>query len=232
MEPVAKTVFVVDDDPHVRDLVRMYLVKEGYQVSTFTGAGEVLPVLERGYPDMLILDIMMPGMDGYELCKQIRRESQVPIIMVSAKDEEFDKVLGLELGGDDYLAKPFSPRELVARVKTVFRRVGGEHQLSNPRAAALPVGDLSVWEEERRVTANGREVALTAKEYDLLHLLVKNKNKAFKREELLDRVWGYDYYGDQRAVDDLVKRVRRKLKEAGSDVEIKTVWGYGYRVEG
>lgn len=227
-----KIIFVVDDDAHVRDLVHMYLANEGYEVRTFTDAGEVLVVLGQGYPDMLIIDIMMPGMDGYELCKRIRQESQVPIIIVSAKDEELDKVLGLELGSDDYVAKPFSPRELVARVKTIFRRVGREHESSNQDATVLSVGNLSVWEEDRRVIVKGRQLALTIKEYELLILLLKNKNKAFKREELLDRIWGYDYYGDRRAVDDLVKRVRRKLKEDNADIEIKTVWGYGYKVEG
>lgn len=220
-----KSIFIVDDEENIRELIRKYLEREGYQVTTFSNAQQVMERLRHDYPDMFILDVMMPGMDGLELCKTIRERGQTPIIFVSAKDEEVDKILGLELGGDDYLAKPFSPRELVARVKTVFRR-----QTSVEKGPLISVNDLTINPGERRVLVQGQEVELTNKEYQLLSLLAGHLNRAFSREELLDKIWGFDYVGDIRAVDDLVKRVRRKLREKRSQVEITTVWGYGYKI--
>lgn len=225
-----KKIFIIDDDANVRDLIKKYLEREGYAIEAFANAEEVLPRLPEG-PDMFIIDIMMPGIDGYELCKKIRQDSQTPIIMVSAKDEEIDKILGLELGSDDYMAKPFSPRELVARVKTIFRRVSPTPN-SAKSSQVIEIGDLKILQEERKILKDNTEIELTLKEFELLEFLALNRNKAFKREQLLDRIWGYDYYGDIRAVDDLVKRIRKKLYSVESILEIKTVWGYGYRVEG
>lgn len=226
-----KRIFIVDDDINVLDLIQKYLVKEGYLVEAFHDAEEVLARLRTGYPDMFIIDIMMPGIDGYELCKKIRAESHVPIIMVSAKDEEIDKILGLELGSDDYLSKPFSPRELVVRVKSIFRRAGLS-AAPPAKTGVVQIGDLLIRPEERRVLKDGRGIELTVKEYELLEFLSIHRGKVFNREQILDQIWGYDYFGDTRAVDDLVKRVRKKLKSSGSTLEIKTVWGYGYKVEG
>jgi DNA-binding response OmpR family regulator len=225
---MGKLIFVVDDEENIRLLIKKFLTKEGFDVEVFSSGEEVENRLKQGFPDMLILDIMMPGMDGYQLCRRIRGISSVPIIFVSAKDDDFDKVLGLELGSDDYLTKPFSPRELVARVKNIFRRLD---KASVIRETLIKTGNTSIYPQCRKVVVEGKEINLTNKEFELLKALAINKNIALKREQLLDKIWGYDYYGDGRSVDDLVKRVRKKIGEAGSDVEIKTVWGYGYKLE-
>ncbi|TYO94710.1 response regulator transcription factor [Desulfallas thermosapovorans] len=223
-----KKIFVVDDDAHITKIIRDYLVREGFSVCVFPGADSLLAELERGMPDMFILDIMMPGMDGLELCREIRRRGNVPVIFVSARGEEMDRVLGLELGGDDYLTKPFSPRELVARVRTVLRRTG-----TGKRPAVedeVRVGDLVIYPGRREAAAGTERLELTVKEFDLLHLLAANPGQAFSREQILNRVWGYDYVGDNRAVDDVVKRLRRKMKDSGTRVRVNTVWGYGYKI--
>lgn len=218
-------IFIVEDDPNIRDIVKAYLVKEGYEVSVVGDAESAWAYAEKQQPDMWILDIMLPGMDGYELCKRIRQMSEVPIIIISAKDEEVDKILGLELGSDDYLTKPFSPRELVARVKRLFRRLQ-PLETKSIQAATIEVGSLVINHNERRVFWHGNEVDVTSKEYDLIYHLVRNENRAFSREELLTLVWGDDYFGSDRAVDDLVKRLRKKM----DGVPLETVWGYGYRL--
>ncbi len=223
-----KTIFLVEDDDQIRYLIQQYLKKDGFQVESFSCAEEAKQRLQNGYPDMFILDIMLPGQDGLEFCQELRRQMDVPIIFVSARGEEVDRIIGLELGGDDYLAKPFSPRELVARVKNIFRRT-----LPAARGEqALKLGELEFHPDERRVLCSGNEVNLTAKEYELLLLFVRHPRRAFSRQELLDTIWGLDYVGDERAVDDLVKRIRRKLRECGSPVEIETVWGHGYKMHG
>jgi DNA-binding response OmpR family regulator len=234
----AKRIFVVDDDANIRLIIARYLEAEGYHVTEFASGEEALHAFDQEKPDMVILDIMMPGMDGFEVCRKLRAKSQIPIIMVSAKDDEVDRIVGLELGSDDYLSKPFSPRELLARVKTVFRRfhaaaaMATSHVQAEEQVNRLQVKDLAVFPDERKVMCGAQEVEFTTKEFDLLHFFCRHLNKAFTREQLLTQVWGYDYVGDERAIDDLVKRLRKKLKGAGSHVEIKTVWGYGYKVEG
>jgi len=221
-----KTIFLVEDDDRIRYLIQQYLRKESFQVEVFGSAEEVKQRLQTGYPDMFILDIMLPGQDGLELCRELRRQVTVPIIFVSARGEEVDRIVGLELGGGDYLVKPFSPRELVARVKNIFRRT-----LPDTRGEqVIRLGTLEWHLEERRVLCGSNILSLTGKEYDLLLLLVRHPRRAFSRRELLDLVWGLDYVGDDRAVDDLVKRVRRKLRNCGSPVEIETVWGHGYKL--
>lgn len=219
---------VVEDDPNIRDIVSAYLKKEQYQVTTVESAEEAWEIWKSSPPNMWILDIMLPGMDGYELCKKIRQESDVPIIIISAKDEEVDKILGLELGGDDYLTKPFSPRELVARAKRLFKRTenSANQPVTSNGVENLTAGDLSLNPEDRRVYWQGEEVEVTAKEFELLYIFIRNQNRAFSREELLVRVWGEDYFGSDRAVDDLIKRLRKKLDE----LLIETVWGFGYRM--
>jgi DNA-binding response OmpR family regulator len=234
VEERKRLIYIVDDDETVRVIMERYLQAEKYRVQTFALAEDALRAWEREEPDMFIIDIMMPGIDGYELCRRIRAKSMVPIIMVSAKDDEVDKIVGLELGSDDYLSKPFSPRELVARVKTMFRRIDAlrSEGAGSRDKQELLAGDLKFYLDERRIAKENEEISLTTKEYDLLSFLAMNLNKAFTREQLLNQIWGYDYIGDERAVDDLVKRIRKKLKAAGSTVEIKTVWGYGYKLEG
>lgn len=223
-----KHIFIVDDERNIRDLIRKYLEKENYQVTVFENAENVINEINRLMPDLLVLDIMMPGVDGLELCKEIRKQSEIPIIFVSARDEELDRILGLELGADDYLSKPFSPRELVARIKNIFKRL---EKSSHVKSETLNIRDLKVECHRRYIERNGVELALTTKEYDLLEFLIRNRNMPFTREQLLEKVWGYDYIGDIRVIDDLIKRLRKKLAEAESALEIKTVWGYGYRVD-
>ncbi len=249
-------IYVVDDEQNIRDLLRTYLTKEGYKVETFSDGELAYKAFESFHADMLIIDIMMPGMDGYTLCKEIRKISDVPIIMVSAKDDEIDRVLGLELGSDDYISKPFSPREMLARVKSIFRRMKVEASSNEKeQRAEVKCLDIVLFPEERRVVKSNegeikgdfrttslenssssnksqtdREIEMTAKEYDLFYYLVKNKNKVFNREQLINNIWGYDFIGDTRAIDDLVKRVRKKLSEEDSKLEIITVWGYGYKI--
>lgn len=218
----------MDDDADIAEIINKYLAREGFSVSVFHEADSVLEALEHGLPDMFILDIMMPGMDGLELCKKIRRRGDVPVIFVSARSEEVDRVLGLELGGDDYLTKPFSPRELVARVRSVLRRAGSNRPAVEEDE--VQVGDLVIFPARREAAVGTESLELTVKEFDLLQLLAKNSGRALSREQILDQVWGYDYVGDIRAVDDVVKRLRRKIKESGARVRVNTVWGYGYKI--
>ncbi|MCX7841695.1 MAG: response regulator transcription factor [Clostridia bacterium] len=226
----SRLIYVVDDELNIRELVRSYLLKEGYDAETFADGDSALKHFRERPADMLITDIMMPGMDGYSLCKEIRKISDIPIIMVSAKDDEIDRIVGLELGSDDYISKPFSPKELVVRVKTIFRRIKDKPEKQEKPANEIKCHDLVIFPEERKVAKDGREIELTAKEYDFLLYLARNKNRVFTREQLISGIWGYDYMGDTRSVDDLVKRIRKKLSEACSGLEITTVWGYGYKI--
>lgn len=182
---------------------------------------------------MFIIDIMMPGISGFELCNEIRKKDNTPIIIVSARDEELDRILGIEMGADDYLMKPFSPRELLARVNAIFRRVDGPSKNDKP---SLPVcKDIKIYPDERRIVKisgdTETEIAFTAMEFNFITFMVTNKNKVFNRDQLLQQIWGYQYTGDDtRAVDDLVKRIRKKLDAANTEFAIETVWGYGYKV--
>ncbi len=220
-------IFVVDDEKNIRDLIKKYLQKEGYRVTLFEEGTNLLKEIDRLKPDLIVLDIMMPGIDGLELCKEIRKNNDIPIIFVSAKDEEVDRIVGLELGGDDYLSKPFSPRELVVRIKNILRRI---EKAKNINETIIEIKDVKIHTERRFVEINGKELKLTTKEYDLFEYLAKNKNRPFTRDELIDKIWGYDYIPDNRMIDDLVKRIRKKLKEMNSELGIITVWGYGYRI--
>jgi DNA-binding response OmpR family regulator len=225
-EPV-KHIFVVDDEKSIRDILKKYIESEGDKVTLFDNGSSVLAELTRMKPDLLVLDIMMPGVGGMELCKQIRKTSDVPIIFVSAKGEELDRVLGLELGADDYLTKPFSPRELVVRIKNIFKRLDRAYSTS----AHVRLQDIEVHADRRLVQKEGREIKLTTREFELFEFLAVHRNLPFTREQLLQKVWGYDYTGDERLIDDLVKRIRKKLSEHDSAVQITTVWGYGYRLD-
>ncbi len=217
---------IVEDDPNIQNIVSAYLKKEGFNVTLSETAEDAWEIWMNEPPDMWILDIMLPGMDGYEFCKKIRNESEVPIIIISAKDEEIDKILGLELGGDDYLTKPFSPRELVARVKRLFKRSVIVQEQKDMTQEKITVDHLVIDKNERRIFFNTDEFEVTTKEFDMLLILAENVNRAFSREELLIKIWGNNYFGSDRAVDDLVKRIRKKLP----DLPLETVWGYGYRL--
>lgn len=221
-----RTIFVVDDEENIRHIISTYLMRDGFQVESFASVEETMARLQSTYPDMFILDIMLPGRDGLDFCREVRSRSGVPVIFISSRDEEVDRILGLEIGGDDYLAKPFSPRELVARVRSLFRR----SSLASPTAYTLSIDNLTIFPTDRRILVNGQEMMLTPKEYEMLLLLIEQPQRTFTRQELLDRVWGFDYVGGARAVDDLIKRLRKKLRENGAETNIKTIWGYGYRL--
>lgn len=222
-----KHIFVVDDEKNIRELINMYLKKEGYKVTMFSNGENLISEINRLKADLVVLDIMMEGLDGLEICKEIRKNSDIPIIFVSARGEEFDRILGLELGADDYLSKPFSPRELVVRIKTILRRLN-KTNINND----IKVKDITIYVDRRIVKKDENEIKFTTKEYELIEFLSKNMNMPFTREALMNKVWGYDYIGDERAIDDLIKRLRKKLKDADSEVKITTVWGYGYRMDG
>lgn len=224
-----KHIFVVDDEKNIRDILQKYIEAEGFKVTLFSDGTNVYQEMQRLKPDLLIIDIMMPHLDGLELCKQIRKISDIPIIFVSARDGEFDRILGLELGGDDYLTKPFSPRELIVRMKIIFKRI--EKSVSVPEQTVINIRDVAINIERRYIEKAGQEIKFTTKEYDLFVFLARNKGKPYTREELLEFIWGYEFAGDGRLIDDLVKRVRKKLENHESTVELSTIWGYGYRVD-
>ncbi|GAB6928429.1 response regulator transcription factor [Paenibacillus sp. JCM 10914] len=222
---------VVDDDQHIRNLVEAYLRKEDYRTVGLETAEEAWEMWRQSPPDMWVLDIMLPGMDGFELCRRIRAEAEVPIIMISAKDSEVDKILGLELGSDDYMVKPFSPRELVARVKRQLNRwykFNRAEGTTSVLGTSIPLsnGRLQLLLDERRVFWNGEEVDMTNKEFEMLKVFTENPNRAFTRDELLTAVWGDDYFGSDRAVDHLIKRIRKKMEH----LPVEAIWGHGYRM--
>ena len=222
-------IVVVDDDEHIRELASLYLRKEGFEVSVATNGPAAIDAIAREKPSLVVLDLMLPGMSGYDVCKAVRLESNVPIIMLTARDEDVDKIVGLELGADDYLTKPFNPRELVARIKAILRRA--ETTTAPGAAAVIRVGDLAIDKQRREVRVAGRELTMRTKEFDLLAALAENAGIVLTREQLLDRVWGYNFYGETRTVDVHVQHVRARI--AGSGLGIATVRGVGYKlVEG
>lgn len=222
------TILVVEDEESVRELVRMYLENEGFRVETASDGEEALNKVKAKTPDLIVLDIMLPKFDGWTVCKEVKKISSVPIIMLSARAEEFDRVLGLELGADDYIPKPFSPREMVARVRAVLRRTG-----SNPEAGGRVITylDLTIDHDASRVVIGDKEVAMTPKEFELLWFLACHPGRVYSREQLLEEVWGYEYLGDARTVDTHIKRLREKLHANDEATYIKTVWGRGYKFE-
>jgi two-component system OmpR family response regulator len=220
-------IMVVDDDPNIGQLIQLYLEKEGFMTEHYTDGISGLEGFRKNPPHLIILDIMLPKMDGWDVCKNIRRTSQIPIIMLTAKGETFDKVLGLELGADDYIVKPFDPKELVARVKAVLRRsksMKDEEQIISYPNLTINLTDYSL-------TFMGKDIECPPKELELLYFLASNPNKVFTREQLLEQVWGYDFYGDSRTIDVHVKRLREKLTTDDGSWGIKTVWGVGYKFE-
>lgn len=226
MQSVQEKILVADDDESIVDLIALYLEKEGFQVITARDGGEALSRVAQHNPDLVVLDIMMPVKDGWDVCREIRQRYGMPVIMLTARSEDYDKILGLELGADDYITKPFNPRELVARVKAVLRR--SRRTGDEPRLLHHP--GLVVNLDEFTVTKEGEPVALTRKELELLWLLAGRPNQVFSREQLLSQIWGYDYTGDTRTVDTHIKRLRQKLGP-GRAWDIATVWGVGYKFE-
>ena len=222
-------ILVADDDPNVHQSLNTYFRREGYQILSAYDGLEAVQHVRASHPDIVILDIMMPGMDGLMVCREVRKESNVPIIMLTAKGEEFDKLLGLELGADDYITKPFSPREVLARVKAVLRRM--REMKSEDKSAYLVVDNLEIDMNAFTVHLNGKNVPCTPKEIEILWTLASNPGMVFSREHLLQSIWGYDFLGDTRAVDSHIKRIRAKLCGEGNGWDIKTVWGVGYRFE-
>jgi two-component system response regulator ResD len=223
-----RKVLVVDDEDSVRELIELYLKKEGFEVIHAREGREALRLNGEHHPDLIVLDLMLPGLDGWEVCRQIRSSHQVPIIMLTARTEEVDRIVGLELGADDYVVKPFSPRELVARVKAVLRRGTSAAE----EAETLTFLGLRIDRVQHRVEVNGEEVHLTPTEFRLLWCLASRPGRVFSRAELLDRIWGYDSESDARTVDVHIKRLRQKTQAAESQsFTISTVWGLGYKFE-
>jgi two-component system, OmpR family, alkaline phosphatase synthesis response regulator PhoP len=218
------TILVADDEKNILELCRLYLVKEGFTVETAIDGQEVLDKVRRSRPDLVVLDIMMPRIDGLEVCRRLRKDTSIPIIMLTARGDDVDKVVGLELGADDYVTKPFNPRELVARVKAVLRRATSRVEVDT----TVDVGDVSIDPGRREVTISGKPVQMRAKEFDLLLALAQENGRVLSREQLLSRVWGYEYFGDSRTVDVHVTWVRDKLE--GSCAQVQTVRGVGYKL--
>lgn len=217
-------ILIVDDERNILELVKLYLNAEGHSVVTAPDGLSALEKFRGEQPDLVVLDIMLPGIDGWEVCRRLRQNSQIPIIMLTARGEAVDRIVGLELGADDYVVKPFNPRELVARIKAVLRRT----RTSMAMPARIAVGDLQIDPERREVTIKDMPVTLRAKEFDLLTHFAQHVGLVLSREQLLDSVWGYEYYGDTRTVDVHVAHLRDKLSQ--SDVGIETVWGVGYKL--
>jgi DNA-binding response OmpR family regulator len=219
------TIVVVEDDPHIADLVDMYLRRDGFRVIQAADGEAGLTAIEREKPRLAILDVGLPGgIDGLEVCRRVRSRGQLPVLMLTARDEEVDRILGLELGADDYVTKPFSPRELVARVRAILRRADGP---APEPVAVLQAGKVEVDAGRREVRVEGEVVALATREFDLLQFLALNAGLALTRQQLLDGVWGHGWYGDERTVDAHVRQLRKKLGEA---LPLATVWGVGYRL--
>ena len=227
---VKPTVLVIDDEENVCELIVLYFEKSGFNV-VCCGDGMVgMEIIKKDKPDMVILDLMLPGIDGLDVCKEIRKTSNVPLIMLSARVDEVDRVLGLEIGADDYVTKPFSPRELLARVKAVLRRAAYTPSPDEQQVLSMP--GLQVSRVSREVIVGDQRIELTPKEFDLLWYLSSNRNRVFTREQLLEQVWAYqEFYGDERTVDQHIKRLRRKIEIQGSPCRITTIWGVGYKFE-
>ena len=222
----SKKILVVDDEANIRDLAKMYLAKEGFEVVIAEDGLEAMALFQQERPDLIVLDLMLPGIDGWEVCRRVRAEGNTPIIMITARDDDIDKIVGLEMGADDYVTKPFNPRELVARVRAIFRRVTPAGP--QPESDSRSVGDLTINVASREVTINGTKISLRTKEFDLLLTFSEHQNKVLSREQLLNLVWGYDFYGHTRTVDVHIAHLREKL--ADSRLKIETVWGMGYKL--
>ena len=221
---------IAEDDVNIQELLKMYMTKEGFDVETASNGGEALVKFRVFNPDIVLLDIMMPGLDGWEVCHSIRKESNVPVIMLTARGETADKVNGLELGADDYIVKPFEMTEVVARVNAVLRRYSPAEPVAE-NDNCLIMDKLVINMESYQLTVDGEQMDIPPKEIELLYFLAKNANRVYTRDQLLDQVWGFEYFGDTRTVDVHVKRLREKLKNVSEKWALKTVWGVGYKFE-
>ncbi len=226
-------ILVVDDDINICELLRLYIEKEGYEVVIANDGGQAVTKFKTEKPDLVMLDIMLPVLDGWQVCREIRKTSQCPIIMLTAKGEVFDKVLGLELGADDYVVKPFETKEIVARIKAVLRRVNGQHTVLEDQTSEKEVcyDKLVINLTNYELRVNNEQIDTPPKEMELIYHLASNPNRVFTRDQLLDEVWGFDYYGDSRTVDVHIKRLREKLEGVSDKWTLKTVWGVGYKFE-
>ena len=220
-----KKILIVEDEANIRELLRLYLEREGYEITEAANGEEGVELWRKINPDMILLDVMMPIMDGWQVCKIIRKESKVPIIIMTAKGETFDKVNGLEMGADDYIVKPLEMREVIARVRAIFRRLAPED------SGKISFDKLTVDKQAYVLIVDGKRVDAPPKEIELLYFLASNPNRVFTRAQLLDDVWGFDYFGDTRTVDVHVKRLREKLEGVSDKWDLKTVWGVGYKFE-
>lgn len=225
----AEKILVVDDDKNICELLRLYLEKEGYSVVLCHDGQEAVAKFNSLTPDMILLDIMLPSLDGWQVCREIRRKSNVPIIMLTAKGETFDKVLGLELGADDYVVKPFDTKEIVARIKAVLRRISQGASADEIKEVTFEKLVVNMTRYELKV--DNKVIDTPPKELELLFHLASNPNRVYTRDQLLDEVWGFEYYGDSRTIDVHVKRLREKLEDVSTKWALKTVWGVGYKFE-
>lgn len=225
-----KLIYIADDEVNICNIIKSFLIKEGFEVNTFFDGAALLAAFEERQADMLIIDIMMPQIDGFSVCSTVRKTSSIPIIIVSAKDTEPDKIAGLSLGSDDYLTKPFSPMELIARVRSIFRRIDFDKAAST-YSQLEKVCDITINSSAKQIEYNSKSIGLTGMEYTLLSYLLERKNSAVSRNELLDKIWGFENAVETRATDDMIKRVRKKLSDAGSVLKIETVWGFGFKID-
>ena len=220
-------ILVVDDDKNICELLRLYLVKEGYSVTMAHDGAAALTEFDKLHPDLVLLDVMMPVMDGWETCRKLRAKSNIPIIMLTAKGETYDKVLGLELGADDYIVKPFEMKELIARINAVLRRT----EIPNDTSKKLTFDKLVINLDSYELIVDGKKIDTPPKELELLYHLASTPNRVYTRNQLLDEVWGFDYFGDSRTVDVHIKRLREKVENVSDQWALKTVWGVGYKFE-
>ncbi len=225
-------ILICDDDPVVHQSLSLYLDEEKFTHASAFDGEQALEMAEKEHFDLMVLDLMMPRMSGIEVCRTLRKTSRLPVIMLTARGEEIDRILGLELGADDYIVKPFSPREVISRVKAVLRRTNGAEAEPELQLTTLQFGNLEIQPERYLVKVGGEPVACTPREVELLHLMVSNPGRVFEREQILSRIWGYDFFGDTRTVDTHIKRLRQKLgSENANGWEIVTVYGVGYKFE-
>lgn len=225
---MSRLIYVADDEKNIRNLIESFLINEGYRVKTFDNGDSLLSEFVQNPADLVILDIMMPGTDGLTICSKIRSSSNIPIIIVSAKGSELDRITGISIGSDDYLTKPFSPIELIVRIKAIFRRI--QSPIIQKNENILNFSDLNINMNLRSIECNNKSIDFTPTELLLVEYLIKNKERAVSRDELLKNVWKFDFEVDTRATDDTVKRLRKKLVLANSKVKIESVWGFGFRI--
>ncbi len=222
-------ILIADDNKQITSILEEYAKKEGYIPKVALNGLEAIEMFKKHQPDIILLDVMMPAMDGFEVCREIRKTSNVPIIMITARGEDFEKIMGLDIGADDYIVKPFSPGEVMARVRAIMRRIANS---DDKKHQVFSYGGLLINLDDFIVTVDDKNISLTKKETELLWTLATNKNKVFSRDNLLNSLWGYDYYGDSRTVDSHIKRLRSKLDEYDhKEWDIKTIWGVGYKFE-